>query len=217
MRAGREMLERIDTLASQKMDFAIETTLSGKSYIPWLKKLKSHGYDIQLFFLWLPDVKLSLKRVADRVKHGGHNIPESVIRRRYAAGLSNLFSLYSPLVDAWSLFDNSRALPYLIAKESQHKLTGMDGELFKICSDMANKSADGSLNETANAPDWLPALNALRMAKADVIEQHLQSGHPIIIWRDGKIYQQPPEEAKRELEKVFKNNPWSKSEAKIEP
>jgi len=211
IRAGREMLERIETLASQKIDFAIETTLSGKAYIPWLTDLKSHGYEIQLFFLWLPDVQLSLKRVADRVKHGGHNIPESVIRRRYAAGISNLFLRYRPLADTWSLFDNSRELPYLIAKESQHKLTVLDEELFEICSSMANKPTDDLLGETAKAPDWLPALHALRMAKADVIEQHIQSGHPIIIWRNGEIYQQPPEEAKRELEDALKNNFWTKS------
>jgi len=67
IRAGREMLERIDQLANQKVSFSIETTLSGRSYVPWLRKLKEQGYEIHLVFLWLPDVELSITRVADRV------------------------------------------------------------------------------------------------------------------------------------------------------
>jgi len=58
-------------------------------------------------------------------------------------------------------------------------------------------------------PDWMPALNAPRLAKAEVIKEHLKTGHPLIIWRDGKVYRQPPEEAKRELEQALKNDPWA--------
>ncbi len=47
------------------------------------------------------------QRVAARVQSGGHNIPKDVIHRRYWLGLSNLFNLFVPLVDNWSMFDNS--------------------------------------------------------------------------------------------------------------
>ena len=71
------MLMRINALAEKKANFALETTLSGKSYFPWLRNLKARGYEIHLYFLWLPDVQLSIMRVADRVRKGGHNIPEA--------------------------------------------------------------------------------------------------------------------------------------------
>jgi len=65
---------------------------------------------------------MSIDRVADRVRKGGHNIPESVIRRRYTAGIQNLFRVYRPILDSWRLFDNSLQMPYLIAKESSLNL-----------------------------------------------------------------------------------------------
>lgn len=209
IRAGREMLERIKTLAEKRLDFSIETTLSGKSYVPWLKSLWSKDYEIHLYFLWLPDVQMSINRVADRVRKGGHDIPKAVIRRRYVAGVRNLFEVYRPLVDSWALFDNSKRVPYPFAKETDGKLEILDSELFERCSKMATKPKHDELSEKAETPDWLPAVIALQQAMAGVIEEHCKTGDPIIIWRDGKVYRQPPEEAKRELERALKNDPWA--------
>lgn len=67
-----------------------------------------------LFFLSLPTPELAIVRVAYRVKQGGHHIPESVIRRRFWAGLSNFEHHYRHVVDAWALYDNSGDSPVLI-------------------------------------------------------------------------------------------------------
>lgn len=209
LRAGREMLERINVLASQRINFAIETTLSGKSYFPWLQGLKADGYEIHLYFLWLPDVQMSIARVADRVRKGGHNIPETLIRRRYKSGIKNLFQIYRPVLDSWSLFDNSTKSSYLIAKETKANLVVLDTVLFAECFNIAVEPTDETLRESAEAPDWMPALMALRLAKAEVIEEHCKSGHPLIVWHNGKVYRQPPEEAKRELEEAIKSGAWS--------
>ncbi len=97
--AGKLMLDRIHFLAQRRADFAFETTLSGKAYVSLLEKLKSSGYHISsLFFLWLPDIKLSLQRIADRVRQGGHNVPPDVVRRRFKRGIANLISCISSLV-----------------------------------------------------------------------------------------------------------------------
>lgn len=61
-----------------------------------------------MFFLWLPSADMAVARVADRVRAGGHNVPESTIRRRYAAGLRNLRTLYLPLANSWKVMDNTR-------------------------------------------------------------------------------------------------------------
>jgi len=62
-----------------------------------------------LVYLWLPNEEMALARVADRVRLGGHDVPEETVRRRYRAGLRNFFRLYQPLTTSWRMYDNSRA------------------------------------------------------------------------------------------------------------
>ena len=130
VKAGRLMLKRIEELSAQRIDFAFETTLAGRTYVKYIRKLKSKGYKVHLFFLWLPKVDLAIARVASRVKQGGHNIPEPVIRRRFRAGVRNLFDLYRPLLDAWTLFDNSGVRPRLISSERKGQLEINDKEVY---------------------------------------------------------------------------------------
>lgn len=105
--AGKLMLNRIDTLLAQNRTFAIETTLATRSYKNLIAKAHNLGYHITLLFFWLPSPEMAKQRVASRVASGGHNIPEDVIIRRYQAGLQNLFDIFIPIVDRWSLYDNS--------------------------------------------------------------------------------------------------------------
>jgi predicted ABC-type ATPase len=113
--AGRLMLTKIDKLITNKKDFAFETTLATKSYIKTIEKAKLHGYEVTLVFFWLESVELAKERVKIRVQHGGHNIPEPVIKRRYNSGISNLFHLYIPICDYWMLVNNSSAPSCLVA------------------------------------------------------------------------------------------------------
>lgn len=114
--AARVMLLRIRSLAAAQRSFAFETTLASRSFAPFLDRLRGAGYRSHLLFLSLPSPDLAVARVSARVQSGGHNVPESVVRRRFASGLRNLHSLYVPLVDAWEVYDNSQAkLPRRIA------------------------------------------------------------------------------------------------------
>lgn len=106
IRAGRIMLQRLDELAESRASFAFETTLSGRAYAPWLERLAASGYS-ELFYLWVSSPELASERVAERVRKAGHFIPDDTIRRRYFAGLSNLFELYLPLAAHWQVLDNS--------------------------------------------------------------------------------------------------------------
>jgi predicted ABC-type ATPase len=130
IRAGRLLLEQIRLLARKRSDFGFETTLSGITYVALLRRLKAQGYRIQLFFLWIPTVEMALARIADRVRRGGHDIPEHVVRRRFHKGLHNLFTRYRPLLDSWMLFDNSGTIPQLIAREELGELQVFDQALF---------------------------------------------------------------------------------------
>jgi predicted ABC-type ATPase len=115
LKAGRLMLERIHDLADRNVDFAFESTLAARSFAPFLRGVKRKGYEIDLIYLWLERVEIALQRVASRTRQGGHNVPEAVVRRRYKRGLSNLFDLYLPLADRWTLYDNSGDRPKRIA------------------------------------------------------------------------------------------------------
>lgn len=131
IKAGRLVLEQIRSLAEKNVDFAFETTLSGKSYIRFLTALKKKGYTINLFFLWIPNVELALSRIKDRVAAGGHDVPAVDVKRRFHRGIYNFFKYYKPLSDTWLLFNNADATSRLIAKEKSRKTDVIDKELFE--------------------------------------------------------------------------------------
>ena len=114
IKAGRLMLEEIAACAARRESFAFETTLSGLGYLRHIRGWKASGYHVSLFFLALPSVDLAIARVAERVRQGGHNIPEDVIRRRFEAGRRNFNQHYRAAVHAWVLYDNAGEEPVLI-------------------------------------------------------------------------------------------------------
>lgn len=105
--AGRLMLQRMEDLLGREVTFSIETTLATRSYLNLVNRAQQKGYRVSLLYFWLNSPELAMKRVAERVEKGGHNISEEIIRRRYKAGINNLFKLFMPVVDYWAIFDNS--------------------------------------------------------------------------------------------------------------
>ena len=122
--AGRIMLERINELLDQNVDFAIETTLTTLSYQKTIELAKTKGYTVTLLFFWLNDVNLAIERVKTRVMEGGHNIPEEVIIRRYKKGIKNLTKVFVNLCDYWLVIDNS-SRPYTFIAEGNEELETM--------------------------------------------------------------------------------------------
>jgi predicted ABC-type ATPase len=117
--AGRVLLNHIDALTDQSRDFAIETTLATKTLADRVVEWRAAGYQVHLVFLYLPSEDLAVQRVAFRVMNGGHDVPEKTIRRRFRAGLRNLFQIYAHVVDTWRVYDNSQGFdPELIASGS---------------------------------------------------------------------------------------------------
>jgi len=108
--AGKIMLERLQQLANQRVNFAFETTLASRTFAPWIANLQQTGYLFNIIFLWLPSAEMAIARVQQRVNQGGHHVPEETIRRRYNSGILNFFQLYRPLADNWRFYDNSNPL-----------------------------------------------------------------------------------------------------------
>lgn len=114
--ASRIMYRRIKGLIAAGQTFAMETTLATRSVANLIKEAQREGYYVTLLYFWLNTPELAIERVKMRVAAGGHNIPEMTIRRRYEAGIHNLFELYLPICDYWMITDNSMSPMEVIAK-----------------------------------------------------------------------------------------------------
>lgn len=114
VQAGRLMLQELARHFAACESFAFETTLAGRGHIHHIRAWQAAGYRVKLIFLQLDSAEEAIARVAQRVRQGGHDIPEATIRRRFAAGRANFERLYAPLVDAWALYDNAGATPVLL-------------------------------------------------------------------------------------------------------
>jgi predicted ABC-type ATPase len=113
--AGRVLLREVNRLAAAQADFAFET-LSGLAYARQLKAWKADGYIIEIVYLRLKSPRLALRRIAVRVRQGGHNVPRADVLRRYVRGWDNFQRIYRPLADEWAIYDNSNTSPTLIER-----------------------------------------------------------------------------------------------------
>ncbi|HZM03627.1 MAG TPA: AAA family ATPase [Candidatus Saccharimonadales bacterium] len=130
--AGRAMLNRLNELARQRIDFAFETTLASRSFAPWLRRRRQDGFGVNLIYLWLLRPQLAVERVHRRVAAGGHDVPEKDIQRRYERGWRNFIELYMPLADNWEVYDNSGFDPHRIALGGREEpTTVLDAETWE--------------------------------------------------------------------------------------
>jgi predicted ABC-type ATPase len=114
--AGRLFLLQLDRLARSREDFAFESTLSGLTYINRLKRWKAVGWRIEIVYLRISSPQLALRRIAARVKQGGHNVPRRDVLRRFTRSQNNFEKHYRLLADTWSVYDNSGSTPKLLER-----------------------------------------------------------------------------------------------------
>lgn len=199
VRAGKIMMARLNELAKARVNFAFETTLSGKAFAPWLQGLVGQGYAIHMFYLWLSTPELAVARVAQRAKKGGHSISEETIRRRYATGLDNLTDLYQPLATHWQVVDNSvgnqpktiaegslQALPNILCPDRWQNFTGAPLQ-----------SQDVGKTQHLLAPKKLEGVFAA--SALDAIRENQRFGLPFLVARDESIEELDSQQAEEEL------------------
>lgn len=114
LEAGRLVLIEMDDLAASRASFAVETTLAGRTLASRIGDLRRSGYLFHLRFVYAPDPDYCIRRVAARVRAGGHSIPPETIRRRYVAGIRNFFGIYQPIADEWSVHENTQTRGFRI-------------------------------------------------------------------------------------------------------
>lgn len=191
--AGRIMLKRLRDLFVRREDFSFETTLTGFGYTHLLREMREAGYRIRLDFLWVPSLEITRARVKQRVKKGGHDVPDEVQQRRFGKGLRLLLEHYRALADDWRIYDNTSQNPHLVVAGQDGRLRISDAsrlvmiEAISKLAIMPDRPAD-KVEETV-APSFdgetRASLRAMRKAYADVILENKAWGLPIIQWRDG--------------------------------
>lgn len=188
-RAGRTALKRMESYVARRRDFAFETTLSGRSYARRLEGWRRHGYRVGLIYLRLPSADHVVRRVAQRVSEGGHDIPEPVARRRFERSWDNFVSLYRPIADEWQVYDTSSRSPILVAASERNDIlpllpsgwrirelpTAVDADRRDLSDDPTRRSA--MTEDKKQAPDRFPegepsiqnVMIALRQARDDAL------------------------------------------------
>ena len=139
LEAGKTLLREIKNKVKQGVDFAFETTLSGRSYTRLLKDLHSKGWKIVLFYLWIPSAEFSRLRVRQRVEAGGHNIPSEAIARRYRRTVANFIDIFIPLCDKVMCYDNSMPEPLLVFALEEGNRTIFNESLYQAILESSNE------------------------------------------------------------------------------
>lgn len=129
--ASRLFLREIERCVKARKTFAFETTLSGRSYLKKIRQLRSDGWRTELIYLALPDVAMSRMRVAERVLHGGHDIPLEDIERRFPKSLQNLLGDFSTAVDRTQCFMNDGPMPQPVFVQESEQRTILDPKQFE--------------------------------------------------------------------------------------
>ena len=178
IQAGRLMLQSIGQHLAKRESFAFETTLSGLAYARQIPQWRQSGYRVELIFLSLPSAELAVQRVARRVRQGGHDIPETTVRRRFEAGRRLFTTVYQSLVDRWELYDNAGQEPDLIDWSERAMTPPKDADepppVFRGLPADADAALKGSFA-------------ALRRAALRAREVARQTGTDLVVVRDGRI------------------------------
>jgi len=100
---GRRLLERA---IAERLSFAFETTLGGRTMASLLDDAITAGVEVRVWYVGVESPELCIERVRARIAAGGHAIPEAMIRDRYHRSLLNLLRLM-PRISELRVFDNS--------------------------------------------------------------------------------------------------------------
>ena len=194
MAAGRIMLTRIEELIALGKTFAIETTLSTKSYRNLVLKAKEKGYRVILLYFWLDSPTMAQMRVSQRVKEGGHNIPTDVIERRYWRGLQNLFHIFMPIVNDWSVFDNNSETKLIANSEGEIDLDVYEDLITRVPWVVQMEVMKMTSTDQGNLI-WDKINKALEFSYAMMLQEKATKQEPVVISENGNPVKLPAKKA----------------------
>lgn len=188
--AGRLFFQKMNEAVEQDKSLLIESTLSGrylqKSFETWRKR----NYQITIVFLFVNQPEILIERIAERVRKGGHFVPDEDVRRRFLRGKQNFWNVYKNLADSWGLIYNAESRFYEVALGKNREIEIFDENLYqKILADMKNGKSKINSETYRRMAEFVRIGNrAVRQAQ----EENHRLGLPNIYSRNGKlIYEMP--------------------------
>ena len=132
-RAGRVVLSSVIDAIEKRESVAFESTLSGKTWEGVIRRARANGFHVTIYFLFLENIAMNLKRIEKRVRAGGHSIPPPTVRRRYPRSFFNFWKIYRAHCDDWFIFDNSSTRPVLVlGKRGWEELSSVEKGSFEL-------------------------------------------------------------------------------------
>ena len=171
--AVRLVLEELERLTRLRADFALESTLSGLTYAKRIQGMKQLGYRVEIIYLQLVSPQLALRRIAGRVRQGGHSVKKADVLRRFSRSWLNFQSTYRSLADAWTVYDNSTLAPTLA------RTTAMKGKMIMQTSNRNPELAGRVGRALVRAAE-----SARRTAR--------MYGTPLYVWENGRVVTKRP-------------------------
>jgi predicted ABC-type ATPase len=167
-KAGRLVIEEARTMLAAGASFALESTLSGKTYVAMLRTAKERGYRIILHYVMIASADQAVERVRLRVRMGGHHVPAGDVVRRYERSRRHFLNDYLPLADEWGVWENISPPARQIAGNETHSVPDLI-ELFNATKLMESNSTE---------PDTMSAmvLEASRVATEKMLDYYKRMG-----------------------------------------
>jgi predicted ABC-type ATPase len=137
--ASRIFMRELESRVGARESFAFETTLAGRNYLRWVDRLRREDWRVELIYLALPSAEMSVLRVAERVAHGGHAIPQVDILRRFPRSLRHLLNVFSHRVDRCTCFMNDGESPVLVFEQHGLQRDIVDEHWYQILTEEAQR------------------------------------------------------------------------------
>lgn len=141
MAAGRVFLQRLAQFIAGSNNFLVESTLSGRGFRRALEKAKLAGFEITIVFVYLDSADTCVARVQERVRKGGHHVPEADVRRRFYRSLSNFWQIYRNFANQWVLIYNAVTGFQHVASGSAGATSIRDETLFNLFLERAGEKS----------------------------------------------------------------------------
>lgn len=129
--AGRQFVQMVGDAISSGRSCVVESTLSGRSFRNHVREASLNGYEVTIVFVFVDSADVCVARVAERVRKGGHDVPDAGIRRRYGRSIGNFWAIYRELADSWVVLYNGGNRIQDVSVGSRQELTVRDATLHK--------------------------------------------------------------------------------------
>ena len=130
LESARQFIVSLNKYVSRQESVIVETTLSGRTFRNVLADATQAGFSVTIVYLFLKSADLCVARVAERVRKGGHDVPEADVRRRFTRSLTNFWRIYREMADKWVIVYNETPQLQDVAAGSRRDVAIRDSSLF---------------------------------------------------------------------------------------